>query len=61
MAGSGLFAIDRLVDQLNRLLATLQLYDHTNTSELSSVAVGALLFGLRAENAEAALVRGIDI
>jgi two-component system, OmpR family, phosphate regulon sensor histidine kinase PhoR len=57
----GQFAIDRLVEQLDRLLATLHFYEHTNTLELSSVAVAPLLFGLRAEYAEAALERRIDM
>jgi signal transduction histidine kinase len=57
----GQLAMDRLIEQLNRLLATLHVYYHTRTLELSSVAVAPLLYRLRNENAEAALRKDIDI
>jgi two-component system, OmpR family, phosphate regulon sensor histidine kinase PhoR len=57
----GQSAIDRMIDQLNRLLATLRFYDHTKAVELSSVLVAPLLFRLQIANVDAARQRGIDI
>jgi len=57
----GQLAIDRIIEQLNRLLATLRVYDHTTTLELSSVALAPLLYRLRKEHAEAAQRKDIDI
>ena len=54
-------AIDKLIEQLNRLLAILHFYDQTKTLELSTVDVAPLLSRLHRENAEAALRKGIDI
>jgi two-component system phosphate regulon sensor histidine kinase PhoR len=57
----GQSAIDRMIDQLNRLLATLRFYDHTKVLELSSVPVAPLLFRLRIANIDTARQRGIDV
>jgi two-component system, OmpR family, phosphate regulon sensor histidine kinase PhoR len=54
-------AIDRLTEQLDRLLGALRLCEYTKTMEMSSVALAPLFWRLCDENEDAALHRGIDM
>ena len=54
-------AIGRLVEQLNRLLDAIRLYEYTKTMEASPVALAPLLRRLCEENKGAAQQGGIDM
>jgi two-component system, OmpR family, phosphate regulon sensor histidine kinase PhoR len=57
----GELALDRLTEQLDRLLGAIRLYEYTRTMEISSVALAPLFWRLRNENEDAALRRGVDM
>ena len=58
---SGQSAIDRLTDQLDELVAALQLREHDKRVKLTRVRVGPLLRQATYENEVAALAKGVSV
>ncbi len=54
-------AISGLIEQLDRLVGALRLYEYTKTMEMTSVALGPLLWRLCNQNEDAALRKGIEL
>lgn len=54
-------AATKLTEQFNCLVDAFYLAERDNASEISSVALGPLLWRLRHENEDAAIQRGIDL